>query len=724
MQSARFRLVDLAALVFVAVATVAPLVPALAQVRAAARAASCSQNFKMIGLALHNYQSTFAVFPPGRIWADPKTLAKDPKNSATDWGVGVMMLPFLDEARVYNLTNFALSWHAPANLTSSRTRVGAYLCPDDAHATATELLAPPGQPTNILFPLGSTAWSTHPASNRGPKPEGLFFDNSAVSIRDITDGTANTVMATEQVIDELRRGGPGDNGDCTGGPVAPKAFFDRTGTRWITGHPSSNYFNGRRTPNDSQPDCFDGVSPTGIGSLNRAPRSRHQNGVHVLVADGSVAFVRNNVDLRVWQTLLTRAGHEPIDRAVFAPVPRALAGPAKEPVAAGADARLLLTIDFQAMEASAVGGPITSVAKNGQVQLTLGFDAPGRTAALAEGHYVGLVIPANVRPEESPTALKVVRATVTEIDENAVKLVVAPSAAGQLSEGQILVLVRPPGTTTAQLRAVPDIVGFAEPGQSGVAPSLTPARNNLKQIGLALHNFHDRYGCFPPAVVKGPDGKPWHSWRVLILPFLDQAQLYQQYDFTQPWDSEKNRKVLEQMPAVYCDLVHGDQAGHVTHFAAITGPGTAFPAEGVTMKDGALPDYRGPGVRRVREVRDGTSLTIFAGSVSPERKIPWTKPEDVVFGPGFKKLGHAESFAAPHDGVGVFLFGDGRVRAISDQVSANMLAALLTIDGREIVDDAQVPVVGEPREPDREGRMPHGLQLLRTRDGVRLQFVE
>jgi hypothetical protein len=721
MRPARFRLVDLVALIFVAVAIISPLVPALAQVRAAARATSCSQNFKMIGLAMHNYHDTFGVFPPGRIWADPKTLAKDPKNTATDWGVGVMILPFLDEARLYNSTNFSLSWHTPANATACRTKVGFYLCPEDGQTTATASLPPNGQPTNIVFPLGSTAWSTHPAGNRGPKPEGVFFDNSHVGARDITDGTAFTVMATEQIIDELRRGGPDNNGECTGGPIEAKAFSDRTGTRWITGHPSSNYFNGRRTPNDSQPDCFDGVSPTGIGSLNRAPRSRHEGGVHVLLSDGQVSFVRNNIDLKVWQAVLTRSGSERIDRSVLAPVPRALTTPRTPPgKAAPVTTGVLLTIELESLAGSAVGGPITRVAKDGQVELTLAAQGPEGTAV--EGHYVGLVIPRNARPDESPTAIKVVRATVTEVDENAIKLQVGPDAARQLTEGQLLVLVRPRGTTTAQLRAVPDIVGFDGPGQAGPSASITPARNNLKQIGLALHNFHSAHGCFPPAVVKGPDGKPWHSWRVLILPYLDQMPLYNQYDFAQPWDSEKNRKVLDQMPAVYRDPVHGDKPSHFTHFAAITGPGTAFPSEGVAMKENKLPDYSGPGVRRIREVRDGTSLTIFAGSVSPERKIPWTKPEDVVFAPDFKNLGHADSFAAPHDGAGLFLFGDGRVRTISSGIAADLLSALLTVDGREIVDDLLIPTVGEPREPG--GGTPRQLQLLRSKDGVRLQFLE
>lgn len=105
----------------------------------------------------------------------------------------------------------------------------------------------------------------------------------------------------------------------------------------------------------------------------------------------------------------------------------------------------------------------------------------------------------------------------------------------------------------------------------------TPARtqrqqsiNNLKQIALAMHNFESAYGAFPPAVIYGPDNKLWHSWCVLILPFLDRRDLYNAYDFTQPWDSPKNKALVDRMPPVYRDPIYGEAIEHsYTHYAVL-----------------------------------------------------------------------------------------------------------------------------------------------------------
>ncbi len=336
MQPTRFRWMDLAVAVSLGGLVIALLTPAVAQTRTAARATSCSNNFKQIGLALHNYHDTNNLFPPGRIWGDPKKFSKDPTNDGIDRGVGLAVLPYMEQGGLYNSFNFQLSWHAAANKTACTTKVAAYFCPEDAATTSTATLAPPGQATNIAFPLGTAAWMTHPSANRGPKPEGLFFDNSTIGIRDIVDGTANTVMASEQLIDQVRRSGPGDGGDCSGTEVEPKSFADRTGTRWMTGHPSSNYFTARRAPNDASADCFEGVSPTGIGSLNKVARSRHANGVHVLRADGGVSFVLNNIDLSVWRAVNTRAGAERIDGEVLNMLPSPSRRPPSKPPGAPA----------------------------------------------------------------------------------------------------------------------------------------------------------------------------------------------------------------------------------------------------------------------------------------------------------------------------------------------------------------------------------------------------
>ena len=68
-------------------------------------------------------------------------------------------------------------------------------------------------------------------------------------------------------------------------------------------------------------------------------------------------------------------------------------------------------------------------------------------------------------------------------------------------------------------------------------------QNNLKQIGLSLHNYHEEYGSIPPAYVIDQDGRPLYSWRVLILPFVDQAPLYNKLHLDEPWDSPHNRQI-------------------------------------------------------------------------------------------------------------------------------------------------------------------------------------
>jgi hypothetical protein len=141
------------------------------------------------------------------------------------------------------------------------------------------------------------------------------------------------------------------------------------------------------------------------------------------------------------------------------------------------------------------------------------------------------------------------------------------------------------------------------------------ARNNLKQLALAMHNYHDAHRHFPPAVVMGPDGKTPHSWRVELLPFLEAANLYQQYDQNQPWDSENNKKVLAQMPPVFHSPYDDPKSTNSGYFVLV-GPGTAFEGpEGVTMRD----------------ITDGTSNTLMI--VENKRNIPWTKPEDISFDP-------------------------------------------------------------------------------------------
>jgi hypothetical protein len=308
---------------------------------------------------------------------------------------------------------------------------------------------------------------------------------------------------------------------------------------------------------------------------------------------------------------------------------------------------------------------------------------------LTEGYYLGIVVKAAPAKLEGA---RLVRVQVIEIDEDGVaQLQVAKAAAEAIAENEILMLARPSGVSTARMKLLPDIAPLVEgdpPGENKAADAqqLVRSFNNLKQIGLALHNFHDVHNHLPPAFVTGPDNRPWHSWRVLLLPYLDQAALYTRYKFDEPWDGPNNSKLLDEMPSVYSDPVYGENRKFYTHYAAITGDDMAFTADGADF-DGrdigtALKEGRG-----FQQFTDGTSNTLLVGPVGPDRQIPWMKPEDILVDDKFPDLGQKGGFAVPYKsdkrGAAPFLRCDGSVLALLESIDRNTFRALLTLDGGE-----------------------------------------
>ncbi len=134
--------------------------------------------------------------------------------------------------------------------------------------------------------------------------------------------------------------------------------------------------------------------------------------------------------------------------------------------------------------------------------------------------------------------------------------------------------------------------------------------NNLKQICLALHNYAAVYGRFPPAITYDGNGKPMHSWRVLLLPYLDETKLYKAYALSEPWDGPNNRQLVLLMPAVFrCHYQNTNSTE--TGYCAVIGERTCFPPSSG---------------RQLREIVDGESNTIaIVESSSP---IPWMAPLD------------------------------------------------------------------------------------------------
>ena len=214
----------------------------------------------------------------------------------------------------------------------------------------------------------------------------------------------------------------------------------------------------------------------------------------------------------------------------------------------------------------------------------------------------------------------------------------------------------------------------------------------LKQFGLAFHNYHDTYGTFPPAFVLGPDGRKWHSWRVLILPMLEQQALYDEYKFDEPWDGPNNRKLLAKMPSLFACPSRPCEAKPATLLsigvlACSDGPAAAV-ANGYTSYAAVLGKdcvFRGVKPVNVKEITDGTSNTLLIGECT-RTKIPWTKPDDIEIA-NHPTLGDPKGFSGPHDGGSHFLIADGSVRFLSTMTPQATVDALFTRNGGELIND-------------------------------------
>jgi hypothetical protein len=211
------------------------------------------------------------------------------------------------------------------------------------------------------------------------------------------------------------------------------------------------------------------------------------------------------------------------------------------------------------------------------------------------------------------------------------------------------------------------------------------SQNNLKQIGLALANYHDAYGGkLPPAAVYDRNGKPLYSWRVLILPFVEQQNLYMQFHLDEPWDSPHNRQFVQMMPKVYeAPGVKTAEPG-LTYYQVFTGPETPFLTASSGLQPFTLvgkPDLQSPPCLGLGAITDGFSNTFAA--VEAADPVPWTAPADLVYdgkGP-FPRLGGAFS---GHFNAGLL---DGSVRRVQKGGDERTLRAYVTANGGEIVGD-------------------------------------
>lgn len=200
--------------------------------------------------------------------------------------------------------------------------------------------------------------------------------------------------------------------------------------------------------------------------------------------------------------------------------------------------------------------------------------------------------------------------------------------------------------------------------RAGPATRRVVCKNNFRQIAVALFNYESDYGAFPPACTVNIDGKPLHSWRTLILPYLDERILYSKIDLSKPWDDPANEEAYKAIPSVYrCPSTESPRA-HTTYLAIVTPNSCLRPAE----------------PRQLSEITDGPSNTWIVIEAPPANAVPWMAPTDADehF---MSSFGAKTKFA--HAGGMHVLLADGSVRFVSASLPVADRLALISISGKE-----------------------------------------
>lgn len=296
-----FTLIELLVVIAIIAILIGLLVPAVQKVRAAAARTQCGNNLKQFGLALHAYLETNKAFPPGRM-----------KDRGPRSGMWIHLFPYIEQANVAQLYDYKKDWRDAANTTARESQLAILYCPATPMGTRDLLSISAGAPYGTIRG-GTTDYSViskihenlvasglvAPYNSSNPAPPAILETDRKVRIKEVTDGSSNTIMVGEvagRPVGAIRSGPSGATLDGC-------AWADDDGSHSL--HGSS--LDGRTL-----------VGPCPINCTNDSePFSFHEGGMHGLFGDGSVRFVYRNIPIRTFAWMITRSGGEVLPKEAF-----------------------------------------------------------------------------------------------------------------------------------------------------------------------------------------------------------------------------------------------------------------------------------------------------------------------------------------------------------------------------------------------------------------------
>jgi prepilin-type N-terminal cleavage/methylation domain-containing protein/prepilin-type processing-associated H-X9-DG protein len=294
LQQDGFTLIELLVVIAIIAVLVALLLPAVQQAREAARRTQCQNNLKQLGLALQNYHNTRNTFPPGYV----STFDNSGNDLGPGWGWGAMVLPDMEQLPLQNNITFVQPIEAAANATVRVTPLTTYLCPTDNVVSPWSVMTRDllGNPTSTICQVAASNYiGVFGVSEPGVGGDGIFFRNSFIGLRAVTDGTSTTLLVGErsQRWCEASWVGAVTNASLFPPAGSPAVPIPENASSMILGH------------------TFEGP-PNAPGTECNAFSSLHPGGAHFVFCDGHVQFIFTFINKSIFRALSTRAGGETV----------------------------------------------------------------------------------------------------------------------------------------------------------------------------------------------------------------------------------------------------------------------------------------------------------------------------------------------------------------------------------------------------------------------------